>query len=140
MDTKKQILILDDDIQNPHYLFDRLKSKYAVDSMGFMNTAEYKLKKPENYCLAVVCIKMPSRRRFSPEETADGRKTGIIFYEKVLKPLKIPTILWSWGDEYEDEIKSWNDPLVRFLRKEGDDRDHLLREVDEFLLALSKGV
>lgn len=129
---EKQILLIDDNlISNSNYI-NRLKTKYTVDDVAFINTAIYKLKHPEKYKLVIVDIMMPTLGIFTNEETNDGLTTGLVFYEKHLKELDIKVLFWSRHDFFQEDVKKLDNPNASFVLKEYDE-NHLLEAIIKFL-------
>ena len=130
---KKRVLIIDENINEYKSSINVLSSKYGVDAVGYIQTAEYKLKN-NNYDLIILDIMMPPLDLYSLQETSDGLRTGFVYYEDKLKPR--PVLFWSWNSDFEEEIKKkkidnveWRN--TEFLLKEIDD-DHLLKRVNRF--------
>lgn len=127
----KQILLLSHNVTDFKNFISYLQKEYEVDGIGYMQTALYKLKKPKKYGLIIIEVSMPPRGVYTLEETSDGMRTGIVFYERELKHLNIPVIFWSWGDELSGEITKL-DGNVTFVKREMD-YDHLLLAVKKFV-------
>ena len=124
----RKILLLDENIYDYKNEIDILKSQYDVDAVGYIETANYMLKRSVDYDLIVLDIMMPTLGLFSNEETFDGLKTGLVYYEKEIQPLNIPVLFWSWNSDFEEEIKWIN---TGFLLKKTD-YNHLLDGVNRF--------
>lgn len=129
---EKKILLIDDNLISNNNYINRLKTKYSVDDVAYLNTAIYKLKHHENYCLIIVDIMMPTLGLFTNEETNDGLTTGLVFYEKYLKELNIPVLFWSRHDFFHEDVKKLDDSNTSFILKEYDE-NHLLNAVDKIL-------
>lgn len=130
---ENRILLIDDNLVANNNYIERLKSKYTVDAVAYINTAVYKLKHPERYQLIIVDIMMPTIGIFTNKETNDGLTTGLIFYDRNLKQLNIPVIFWSRFDFFQEDVKKLDDSKVSFVLKESEE-DHLLIKVDNFLI------
>ena len=128
----KRILLLDDNIYEYKKAIDILRSQYDVSASSYIQTIRHKLMNSIDYDLIVLDIMIPTLGLFDSEETSDGLRTGLVFYEKEIKPLQIPVLFWSWNTDFEEEIKrkKWAD--TDFLLKQDDD-DHLLNGVNRFL-------
>lgn len=122
--------------ENENYVA-RLRREYEVDATAYIETALIKLTKPERYSLIIIEISMPPHDLYSLEETSDGLKTGIVFYEKNVKHLNIPVILWSWDDQFKDEISRF-EGLVVFVEKEMDGDSQFALDKDGLLVAVKK--
>lgn len=129
----EKILLVTDKVFGNRNFIEELEDKYEVNVTGFINTALYWLRKPDEYILAIVEIGMPPYDFFSLKESSDGKKTGLVFYENVIKELGIPTILWSWDDEFEGEVISKFDRQLIFVQKKLEEDDQLLNAVENFL-------
>ena len=79
---KKEILFIDDLSKENNNYISVLETAYDVDVTAFISTARKKLQKPERYGLIVLDIMMPTLGLFTEEETEDGLKTGLVYYEK----------------------------------------------------------
>jgi len=127
----KQILLLSQCIMDYKNFISYLQKEYEVDGVGYMQTTLYKLKKPKKYGLIIVEVSMPPRGVYTLQETSDGMRTGIVFYERALKHLNIPVIFWSWGDELSGEIAKLDGNVI-FVKREID-YDHLRLAVEKFV-------
>jgi len=127
----KKILLITDDVTGNENFISELKKKYEVDDVGYLRTAKYKLKKAYDYWLVVIEVSMAPVGLYTPAETDDGYRTGIVFYEKEIKNFDLPVIFWSWSDEYRDEISEFEGRTL-FVKKEGVD-NHLLESVIAFI-------
>jgi len=128
----KEILFIDDlSKENSNYI-SVLETAYYVDVTAFIATARKKLQKPERYGLIVLDIMMPTLGLFTEEETEDGLKTGLVYYERELKEMNIPVLFWSRNKNFKKEVddKQWNNTY--FVQKNSDEK-HLLEVVDDFL-------
>lgn len=128
---KKILLVTNDLTGNENFILELMK-KYQVEAVNYLKAAMYKLKKPEDFGLLVVEVSMPSCDLYTLEETQNGCKTGIVFYEKELKQLGIPVVFWSWCDELRDEISELEGCDIIFVKKDSDE-NHLLIAVTEFV-------
>lgn len=128
----KKILLISNESRGNRNFVAAFKTGYFIDDMCFLNTALYKLKLGLKYDLVVMEVGMPSYGVYSFHETDNDQKTGLVFYEREIKKTGIPTILWSWSDEFREDIISLNDPKLIFVQKELEDK-HLLKAVRSFL-------
>ena len=128
----KEILLIDDLSEEHSSYISVLETEYKVDVTAFITTAKIKLKKPERYGLIVLDIMMPTLGLFEEDETEDGLKTGLVYYERELKKMNIPVLFWSRNKKFKEiiEEKKWSN--TRFLLKNSDER-HLLESVNSFL-------
>ena len=131
---KKRILIIDDNLKDNTEYFCVLWNVHEVDVVGYISSARIKLKQPDRYDLAVIDIMMPTmEERF--DNTQDGLRTGLAYYETELREMNIPVLFWSWNNEFKDEIeiKTKNKEWIKtgFLLKTTD-HDHLLKGVEDF--------
>lgn len=131
----KKIMVITDQITENLDFVNGLARKYEVDMVGYLDLALAKLtKRPREYGLIIQEVSMPATGVFSPEETAQGEKTGVTFFERVIKYIGIPTIFWSWSDEQRFEIADLGEPDgpdTIFVKKDFNE-DHLLLAVDAF--------
>ena len=133
----KEILFIDDlSKENSNYI-SVLETEYKVDVTAYIETARVKLKKTNRYGLIVLDIMMPTLGLFTEEETEDGLKTGLVYYERELKEMNIPVLFWSRNKNFKKEVedKKWNNTC--FLVKSSDEK-HLLEGVKNFLKTIKK--
>jgi CheY-like chemotaxis protein len=128
----KKILLVTNDVPGSQNFIAELLKRYDVEVVGYIKAALYRLKKPENFGLVIIEVSMPSLDLYGLEETSNGDKTGIVFYEKDVKHLNLPIIFWSWTDEFRDEISELDGRDIIFVKKDADD-NHLLIAVTEFV-------
>lgn len=129
MELKKILLISDYDFTEAYFISD-LKRRYEVNTIAYITSALCEIKKPEKYDLIVIEVSLPTLNLYSREETANGLKTGIVFYEKEVKQLNIPVIFWSWNDLFADEIARLDGNVI-FVQKDME-KSHLLLAVMRF--------
>jgi len=133
----KEILFIDDlSKENSNYI-SVLKTAHKVDVVAYITVARKKLKNPERYGLIVLDIMMPTLGLFTEEETEDGLKTGLVYYERELKEMNIPVLFWSRNSNFKKEVeeKEWDNTW--FVQKKSDEK-HLLEGVDNFLKTIKK--
>ncbi len=126
----QKILLVSQYITENRNYISRLKESYKVVHVSWLETAIYFLKK-QKYDLIIVEVSIPPRGVYTPEETFYGLRTGIVFYEKELKQLKVPVIFWSWGEEYKEEISKLESHVI-FVKKEING-NHLLLAARSFI-------
>ncbi len=132
----KKILLIDENILENENFINVLRSNYEVDAVGYIKAARIRLQSPNDYDLVVLDVMMPTLGLFDLEETEGGLKTGLVYYEKELKPLDVPVLFWSWNADFESEIeKKKNENIYSkntdFLLKDND-INHLLDGVNSF--------
>ena len=133
----KEILLIDDLSEEHSNYISVLETEYKVDVTAYIETARIKLKKTDRYGLVVLDIMMPTLGLFKEDETEDGLKTGLVYYEKELKKMNIPVLFWSRNKNFKKEVedKKWNNTY--FLLKNSD-KKHLLEGVKNFLKTIKK--
>lgn len=138
----KKILLVSHKILDMRNFIFQLKMKYEVSDVAYLNTALYNLKKSEKYGLIIIEIAMPPQNLYTLKETADGARTGLVFYERIIKPLGIPTIFWSRSDDYSQKISQMDNNVI-FVKRENE-VEHLLEAVKKFIsergIELKKGI
>jgi PleD family two-component response regulator len=134
----KKILLIDENVLDYKNDIDVLESEYKVEAVGFIDTARYLLKR-NKYDLIVLDIMMPTLGLFDShlEETADGLKTGLVYYEYELKQLDTPVLFWSWNTDFKEESKEKEWINCSFLLKDIDERC-LIDGVNDFLRELKR--
>ena len=149
---RKNILLVNDfnNVEADRNYVDALRQGHSVDATGYISTARIKLAKDierngkiTRYDLAVLAVGMPTLGDFSREETNGGWTTGLVYFEKELKDLNLPTLFWSRDKDdkqrMEEMIKENKlDPTkVKFTHKNSDDT-HLLRAVENFFHTIER--
>ena len=129
----KEILFIDDLSDEHSNYISVLRTEHTVDVTAYIATARKKLQKQGRYKLIVLDIMMPTLELFTKQETEDGLKTGLVYYERELKSLNIPVLFWSRNKNFQEEIqaKNWNNTC--FVLKINSDEKHLLEGVNNFL-------
>jgi PleD family two-component response regulator len=135
---RKKILLID---HHPSYHFEainNLKKEYKVKVVHYISTALVKLGQ-KKYDLIIIEIRLAYLNLYTPEETDDGLKTGIIFYERELEKRGVPVMFWSGADSCQEEIAQIKEknPRVCFVLKEANGY-HLLKAVNDFLVIYNK--
>lgn len=132
---KGKILLIDDKFDYHWESIEFLKKSYDVDVVSYLDTALFNLAHYKRYQLIILEMMMPTQGAYTKQETNDGFRTGLVFYEKELSKWGIPVLFWSSNEYSVDEIIAKNNLKLSFLQKAAEE-DHLLVAVDKFLNSL----
>lgn len=113
------ILLISEQIVGDRNFIEKLKTAHKVDVVAYVSTALYRLR-VIGYDLVIIEIGMPSAN----SESLSDSKAGVQFHEDHLKELGVPTILWLWNADVQEET-----PDINFVLREHND-NHLLNAVN----------
>lgn len=107
-----------------------LETTYDVSQFKYVRTSAFKLER-EQYDFIVIEASMPTASFYSKQETEEDTRSGIVFYKREVKKLKLPALLISGQEDLEKEIEAMKDPKLKFVLETTDEK-FILNAVNEF--------